>query len=88
MLPRTQLMLAERALALLMARMSDLALARTPPAVLVRPAVGSLRILDFTHTAEGRAHGEPAALEQQAALERLRDWRGGAAGARKDEQRR
>ena len=75
-------MLAERALALLMARMTDLELAQAPPAVWLRPAVGSLQILDFTHTSQGRMYCEQAALEQRAELEGLRDWGAGSATAR------
>ena len=57
-------------------------LAQAPPAVWLRPAVGSLQILDFTHTSEGRISGEQAALEYRAELEALRGRRAGSAAAR------
>lgn len=74
--PWSQLALAERALALMMARMTERRLADMPPAVLLRPAVARLFPLDFSRTVEGRMCGERAVFEQRAAVEALRDWRG------------
>jgi NTE family protein len=74
-MPRSQLALAERALALMMAEITEHRLAQTPPAVLLRPVVSRLFPLDFTRTLEGRMSGERAAFEQRAALEEMRDWR-------------
>ncbi|HEY0735842.1 MAG TPA: patatin-like phospholipase family protein [Herpetosiphonaceae bacterium] len=74
-MPRSQLALAERALALMMAEITEHRLAQTPPAVLLRPVVSRLFPLDFTRTLEGRMSGERAAFEQRAALEAIRDWR-------------
>lgn len=74
-MPRSQLALAERALALMMAEITAHRLAQTPPAVLLRPVVSRLFPLDFTRTLEGRMSGERAAFEQRAALEEIRDWR-------------
>ena len=78
LMSRPPMEIAERALLVMMARLSQLALAQTPPAVLLQPAVGSVHLLDFEQTLLGRRSGEQAALEQRAALEALRDWRGGA----------
>lgn len=74
-MPRSQLALAERALALMMAQITEHRLAQTPPAVLLRPVVSRLFPLDFTRTLEGRMSGERAAFEQRPALEAIRDWR-------------
>jgi NTE family protein len=73
--PRSQLALAERALALMMAKITEQRLGQTPPAILLRPVVSRLLPLDFTRTVEGRMCGERATFEQRAALETLRDWR-------------
>lgn len=78
---RAPMDIAERALSVLMARMSQLALTQAPPDILVQPAVGSVHLLDFEQTRIGRNSGEQAAREQRAALEALRDWRGGMRGA-------
>lgn len=74
-MPRSQLALAERALALMMAQITEHRLAKSPPAVLLRPVVSRLFPLDFTRTLEGRMSGERAAFEQRPALEEIRDWR-------------
>lgn len=74
-MPRGQLALAERALALMMAQITEHRLAETPPAVLLRPVVSRLFPLDFTRTLEGRMSGEWAVFEQRALLEEIRDWR-------------
>lgn len=74
-MPRGQLALAERALALMMAQITEHRLAETPPAVLLRPVVSRLFPLDFTRTVEGRMSGERAVFEQRAKLEEIRDWR-------------
>jgi NTE family protein len=76
LVPWSQLALAERALALMMARMTERRLADMPPAVLLRPAVARLFPLDFSRTVEGRMCGERSVFEQRAALEALRDWHG------------
>ncbi|HEX6291668.1 MAG TPA: patatin-like phospholipase family protein [Herpetosiphonaceae bacterium] len=73
--PRSQMALAERALALMMAQITERRLAQTPPTVLLRPVVSRLFPLDFTRTVEGRMCGERAAFKQRAALEAIRDWR-------------
>jgi NTE family protein len=73
--PRSQLALAERALSLMMAQITEHRLAEVPPAVLLRPVVSRLFPLDFSRTLEGRMIGERVAFEQRAALEVLRDWR-------------
>ena len=85
-LPRNQFALGERALSVMMAHMSEVALTRADPVVLLRPAVGPVQTLDFTRTTEGRVLGEQAAQEQEAALAALRDWRltGPAAAQGKD----
>ncbi|HEY0604245.1 MAG TPA: patatin-like phospholipase family protein [Herpetosiphonaceae bacterium] len=74
-MPRSQLALAERALALMMAEITEHRLAQMPPAVLLRPVVSRLFPLDFTRTLEGRMSGERAAFEQRPVLEAIRDWR-------------
>ncbi|MBV9790930.1 MAG: patatin-like phospholipase family protein [Chloroflexi bacterium] len=74
-MPRGQLALAERALALMMAQITEHRLAETPPAVLLRPVVSRLFPLDFTRTVEGRMSGERAVFEQRATLEQIREWR-------------
>jgi NTE family protein len=74
-MPRSQLALAERALALMMAEITEQRLAETPPAVLLRPVVSRLFPLDFTRTLEGRMSGERAAFQQRGRLEELRAWR-------------
>lgn len=85
-LPRNQLALGERALSVMMAHMSEVALAHANPAVLLRPAVGPVQTLDFTRTAEGRRLGEQAAQAQETALVALRDWRlGGIGGAQNED---
>jgi NTE family protein len=73
--PRSQLSLAERALALMMAEITEQRLAETPPSVLLRPVVSRIFPLDFTRTLEGRMSGERAAFELRERLEALRDWR-------------
>ena len=77
LMPRPPLEIAERALMILTSRLSQLALAQTPPAILLQPDVGSVHLLDFEQTPIGRRSGEWAALEQRAVLEALRSWRGG-----------
>jgi NTE family protein len=74
-MPRSQLMTAERALAIMMARITEQRLQQTPPNVLLRPVVSSLLPFDFTRTVEGRMHGERATFEQRDVIEELRDWR-------------
>jgi NTE family protein len=74
-LPHAQLTIAERALGLMVARISAVRLAQTPPEVLLRPDVGSVQLLDFTQTTEGRQEGERVALAQRSAIDALRDWR-------------
>jgi NTE family protein len=74
-LPHAQLTIAERALGLMVARISAVRLAQTPPEVLLRPDVGSVQLLDFSQTTEGRQEGERVAVAQRAAIEALRDWR-------------
>ena len=77
--PRSQLGVAERALALMMAEITEQRLRQTPPAVLLRPLIAGFLPLDFTQTLQGRMVGERAAFEQRAALEALRAWRTGGA---------
>ncbi|WP_029215536.1 patatin-like phospholipase family protein [Kallotenue papyrolyticum] len=76
-LPRAPLAVAERSLAIMMARMSELRLAQTAPDVVLRPAVTTLLPYDFTRTIEGRMLGERAVFEQRAAIEALKAWRVG-----------
>ncbi len=73
--PRSQIMIAERALAIMMARITEQRIQQTPPAVLLRPVVSSLLPFDFTRTVEGRMHGERAVFEQRTLIEALRDWK-------------
>lgn len=73
--PRSQLLLAERALSLMMAHITEQRLRQTPPAVLLRPVVASLLPFDFTQTLAGRMVGERAVFAQRETLEQLRTWR-------------
>jgi NTE family protein len=74
-LPLNQLLIVERALAIMTREMTERRLAQTPPAVLLRPAVGSLRLLDFARVADGRRLGEQAVSAHAPELVALRDWR-------------
>ena len=74
-MPRSQIGVAERALALMMAEITAQRLRQTPPAVLLRPLIAGFLPLDFTRTLDGRMVGERAVFEQRAALEALRAWR-------------
>jgi len=73
--PRSQLATAERALAIMMARITEQRLAMSPAAVLLRPVMPTMLPLDFTRTVEGRMVGERTTFQQRAALEMLRNWR-------------
>lgn len=73
--PRSQLLLAERALSLMMAHITEQRLRETPPTVLLRPVVESLLPFDFTQTLAGRMVGERAVFAQREALEAVRAWR-------------
>lgn len=73
--PRNQLMIAERALSIMMAYVTEQRLAETPPTVLLRPVVGTMLPFDFSQTVQGRMMGERSVFEQRAALEELRVWR-------------
>jgi NTE family protein len=73
--PRSQLLLAERALSIMMAHITERRLTQTPPAILLRPVVESLLPFDFTQTLAGRMVGERAVFAQREALEALRTWR-------------
>lgn len=73
--PRSQLLLAERALSIMTAQITEQRLAQTPPAVLLRPVVAALLPFDFTQTLAGRMVGERAVFAQREALEQLRAWR-------------
>lgn len=73
--PRSQLAVAERALAIMMAQITEQRLAATPPAVLLRPAVGTMMPFDFSHVEQGRLQGERTTFAQRAELEVLRRWR-------------
>lgn len=76
--PRNQLMIAERSLAIMMAALTEQRLAQTPPTVLLRPVVGTMMPFDFTQTVQGRMLGERAVFAQRRALEDLRAWRNAA----------
>lgn len=73
--PRNQLLLAERALAIMMAQITEQRLRQTPPTVLLRPVVGTVMPFDFTKTVQGRMLGERAAFAERANLEAVRQWR-------------
>lgn len=73
--PRNQLMLAERALAIMMAQITEQRLSHTPPTVLLRPVVGTVLPFDFTKTVQGRMLGERAAFAQRTGIEAVREWR-------------
>lgn len=75
--PRSQLLIAERALAIMTAHITEQRLRETPPAVLLRPVVAGLLPFDFTQTVQGRMFGERAVFEQRTALEALAQWRHG-----------
>lgn len=74
-LPYNQMVMAERALAIMIAQVTEQRLAQTPPTVLLRPDTGTTPMFDFTQTEEGRRCGVDAVLEQREALEALRAWR-------------
>jgi NTE family protein len=74
-LPRTQLAIAERSLAIMMAQLTEYRLSEQPPDVLLRPVVSSMLPFDFSRTIEGRLLGERAVFEQRAAIEAIRMWR-------------
>ena len=73
-LPHTQLEIAERAIAILIAQITAQRLSKTPPSILLRPAIESMAMFDFTHIEEGRRIGERAVYEQQAAFDTLERW--------------
>lgn len=73
--PRSQLLLAERALSIMMAHITEQRLSETPPTVLLRPVVASFVPFDFTQTLAGRMVGERAVFAQRDALEAVRSWR-------------
>ncbi len=74
-LPRTQIAIAERALAIMMGQLTECRLAQQPPDVLLRPDVSAVLPFDFGRTIEGRLLGERAVFQQRAAIEAIRAWR-------------
>jgi NTE family protein len=83
-LPRTQITIAERALSIMMAQLTEHRLKLHPPDVLLRPSVGTVLPFDFSRTIEGRLLGERAVFEQRAAIESLKRWRESPAHADRD----
>lgn len=77
LMPRNQVVIAERALAIMMARATDHRMQQHPADVLIRPGVASMLPFDFSRTFEGRLLGERATFEQRAALESISAWRMG-----------
>jgi NTE family protein len=74
-LGQPQLAIANRALGLLMARNTALHLADHPPALLLRPTVADIALLDMANPERGWRAGEAAALEATEQLSALRTWR-------------
>ncbi|MBX0330247.1 patatin-like phospholipase family protein [Oscillochloris sp. ZM17-4] len=70
-----QLAIANRALALLMARATRHYLEQHPPALLLRPDVADIATLDLSSPEKGQAAGAAAARAAAAELLALRDWR-------------
>lgn len=70
-----QLAVANRALDLLMAQAAALRLAQHPPAVLLRPEVSHISMLDMARAEESRRIGEESARAAIPELLALRDWR-------------
>jgi NTE family protein len=75
LMPRAQLRVADRALAIIVARMTADRMAHMPPTVLLQPSVGALTIFDISRTLEGRIAGERATFAERAAIEEIRDRR-------------
>jgi NTE family protein len=70
-----QFAIANRALALLMARTTELYLQQYPPALLLRPDVASIPTLDMANPERGQAAGAAAARAVADELLALRAWR-------------
>lgn len=80
-LGRRQFALASRALSVMMDQMTALRLAQHPPALLLRPTIGHIAMLDMTHPEEGRRAGEEAARAAIDEILALRAWRLGVDSA-------
>jgi NTE family protein len=70
-----QFAIANRALALLMARATELHLRQYPPDLLLRPEVADIPTLDLSSPERGQAAGAAAARTAAAELLALRSWR-------------
>jgi NTE family protein len=70
-----QFALANRALDLMIAQATAMRLEQHPPALLLRPEVGQIGLLDMSRAEEGYRAGEQAALDASEELAALRVWR-------------
>jgi NTE family protein len=70
-----QFAIANRALSLMMARATELALLQCPPDLLLRPDVADIPTLDMSSPERGLQAGIAAAQAASAELQALREWR-------------
>lgn len=75
MLAPRQFALASRAVDLMIAELTELRLAQSPPALLLNPQVSRISTLDMSRAEEGYRAGEASARAATAELLALRAWR-------------